>query len=116
MWSKWALLTDFYQLTMVGGYVQQGKKEQRVNFDYFFRAIPDEGGYCVLAGLADLIDYIRNLRFGPDDLSYLESLGVFSKDALAYMKDFEFTGDLWAIPEGTIVFPHEPLIRVTVWE
>jgi nicotinate phosphoribosyltransferase len=113
MWSKWALLTDLYQLTMVGGYVQQGKKEQRANFDYFFRTIPDEGGYCVLAGLADTIDYIQNLRFGPDDLSYLESLGVFSKDALAYMKDFEFTGDLWAIPEGTIVFPHEPLIRVT---
>ncbi len=113
MWSKWALLTDFYQLTMVGGYVQQGKKEQRVNFDYFFRAIPDEGGYCVLAGLADTIDYIQNLRFSPDDLSYLESLGGFSKDVLAYLKDFEFTGDLWAIPEGTIVFPHEPLIRVT---
>ena len=113
MWSKWALLTDLYQLTMVGGYVRKGKKDQWVNFDYFFRRIPDDGGYCVLAGLADLIDYVRRLRFNKADLSYLEGLGIFDRDALEYFEDFTFRGDLSAIPEGTVVFPHEPLIRVT---
>lgn len=113
MWSKWALQTDLYQLTMVGGYVLEGKKEQWANFDYFFRKIPDEGGYCVLAGLDDLIDYIQRLHFSQEDLSYLDSLGIFSKEVLEYLENFSFTGDLWAIPEGTIVFPHEPLIRVT---
>jgi len=113
MWSKLALQTDLYQLTMVGGYVLEGKKDQWANFDYFFRSIPDEGGYCVLAGLEDIIDYIRQLQFAQEDLSYLEGLGIFSKEVLAYLKNFKFTGDLWAIPEGTVVFPHEPLIRVT---
>ena len=112
MWPKWALLTDLYQLTMVGGYVQEGKKEQWANFDYFFRRIPDDGGYCVLAGLADVIDYIQRLRFSQEDLSYLEGLGIFPKEVLTYLENFQFTGDLWAIPEGTVVFPHEPLIRV----
>ncbi|MEJ5378302.1 MAG: nicotinate phosphoribosyltransferase [bacterium] len=107
-----ALLTDLYQLTMVGGYVQQGKKEQWANFDYFFRKVPDEGGYCVLAGLADLIDYLQNLKFSQGELAYLESLGLFPKTVLDYLESFKFTGDLWAIPEGTVVFPHEPLIRV----
>lgn len=113
MGSKWALLTDLYQLTMVGGYVQEGKKDQWANFDYFFRKIPDEGGYCVLAGLADVIEYVRTLRFNQEDLSYLEGLGIFSKEFLTYLENFKFTGDMWAIPEGTVVFPHEPLIRVT---
>jgi nicotinate phosphoribosyltransferase len=105
--------TDLYQLTMVGGYILEGKKDQWANFDYFFRNIPDEGGYCVLAGLEDIIDYIRQLQFTQEDLYYLEGLGVFSKKVLAYLENFKFTGDLWAIPEGTVVFPHEPLIRVT---
>ncbi len=72
-----ALLTDLYQLTMVGGYVQEGKREQWANFDYFFRKVPDDGGYCVLAGLADLIEYLQNLRFGQTELAYLETLGLF---------------------------------------
>jgi nicotinate phosphoribosyltransferase len=113
MWSKWALLTDLYQLTMVGGYVQEGKKDQWANFDYSFRSIPDNGGYCILAGLADVIEYLQTLRFSQDDLSYLEDLGIFSKAFLDYLENFRFTGDMWAIPEGTVVFPHEPLIRVT---
>jgi nicotinate phosphoribosyltransferase len=107
-----ALLTDLYQLTMVGGYVREGKTNQWANFDYFFRRVPDDGGYCVLAGLEDLIQYIVNLRFTQDDLSYLESLGLFPKEVLDYLESFKFTGDLWAMPEGTVVFPHEPLIRV----
>lgn len=113
MWSKWALLTDLYQLTMVGGYVHEGKKEQWANFDYFFRSVPDNGGYCILAGLADVIEYIRTLRFNGDDLSYLQRLGMFPKEFLAYLENFKFSGDLWAIPEGTVVFPHEPLVRIT---
>lgn len=113
MWTRWALLTDLYQLTMVGGYVLEGKRDQWANFDYFFRKIPDGGGYCVLAGLADLIAYLENMRFTPEDLAYLEGLGIFPKEVLAYFETFEFTGDLWAMPEGTVVFPQEPLIRVT---
>lgn len=112
MWSQWALQTDLYQLTMVGGYVKEGKKDQCANFDYFFRKIPDDGGYCVLAGLMDVIDYIQNLKFSDEDLAYLDNLNIFSKDVLMYLENFKFTGDLWAIPEGTVVFPHEPLIRV----
>ena len=113
MWLKWALLTDLYQLTMVGGYVQEGKTHQWANFDYFFRSIPDDGGYCILAGLADVIEYLQTLHFNQEDLSYLEGLGIFSKDSLAYFENFKFTGDIRAMPEGTVVFPHEPLIRVT---
>ena len=113
MWSKWALLTDLYQLTMTGGYVQEGKADQWASFDYFFRTIPDDGGYCILAGLADVMEYIQTLQFSQDDLSYLEGLDLFSRDFLTYLESFKFTGDMWAIPEGTVVFPHEPLIRVT---
>ena len=91
MWSKWALLTDLYQLTMVGGYVHEGKKEQWANFDYFFRTVPDNGGYCILAGLADVADYIQNLRFNGDDLSYLEGLSMFSKEFLNYLENFTFS-------------------------
>ena len=113
MWTKWALLTDLYQLTMVGGYVKEGKVDQWANFDYFFRKIPDQGGFCIVAGLEDVIRYLKTLHFTQKDLSYLERTGLFTKDFILYLKDFKFTGHIWAIPEGTIVFPHEPLIRVT---
>jgi nicotinate phosphoribosyltransferase len=113
MWSKRALLTDLYQLSMVGGYVQAGKTHQWANFDYFFRTVPDNGGYCILAGLSDLIEYIQRLHFNSEDLSYLKSLGIFSQGFIDYLANFRFTGDLRAMPEGTVVFPHEPLIRVT---
>jgi len=106
-------MTDLYQLTMVGGYVQEGKKDQWANFDYFFRRVPDEGGYCIMAGLADFIDYIGKLKFSEKDLSYLKELGIFPGEVLSYLDNFKFTGDISAIPEGNVVFPHEPLIRVT---
>jgi nicotinate phosphoribosyltransferase len=83
---------------MVGGYVQEGKSHQWANFDYFFRSIPDKGGYCILAGLADVIEYLKKLRFNQEDLSYLDGLGIFSKDSLTYLENFKFTGDIWAIP------------------
>ena len=113
MWTKWALLTDLYQLTMVGGYVKEGKVDQWANFDYFFRRVPDDGGYCVVAGLEDVIRYIKTLHFTQKDLSYLERTQLFSKEFILYLKEFRFSGHIWAVPEGTIVFPHEPLIRVT---
>ncbi len=108
-----ALLTDLYQLTMMGGYIQAGKQNQRANFDYFFRFVPDGGGYCILAGLADVIEYIRQLRFQKDDIRYLRKLGIFCDEFLTYLEQFKFSGDIWAIPEGTVVFPQEPLLRVT---
>ncbi|RUA02207.1 MAG: nicotinate phosphoribosyltransferase [Deltaproteobacteria bacterium] len=113
MHSYQALLTDLYQLTMVGGYIREGKTKQRANFDYFFRNVPDKGGYCILAGLADIIEYIQRLRFKETDIQYLRKLEIFSEETLLYFEKFKFTGDIWAIPEGTVVFPHEPLIRVT---
>jgi nicotinate phosphoribosyltransferase len=107
------LLTDLYQLTMVGGYYSLGKSQQKANFDYFFRKIPEDGGFCVAAGLEQLIDYIQNIHFEPEDIDYLKSLNLFSPDVLKFFEELRFTGDLYAIPEGTLVFPHEPMIRVT---
>jgi nicotinate phosphoribosyltransferase len=107
------LLTDLYELTMVGGYLMNGKENQRANFDYFFRKIPDEGGYCIAAGLEQLIDYIKNIKFTAEDLAYLENLEIFPAKVLKYLEKFRFNGDLLAVPEGTIVFPYEPIIRIT---
>ncbi len=107
------LLTDLYQLTMVGGYFLLGKSKERANFDYFFRKIPESGGFCVAAGLDQLIDYIQNIHFEPEDLEYLKSLNLFSPEVLKFFQELRFTGDLYAVPEGTLVFPHEPIVRVT---
>jgi nicotinate phosphoribosyltransferase len=107
------LLADMYELTMLGGYIASGKQNQRANFDYFFRKVPDAGGYCVTAGLEQLIDYIQHIRFSARDLAYLESLAIFPEQMLRYLETFSFSGDLYAVPEGTLVFPGEPIIRVT---
>jgi len=107
------LLTDLYQLTMVGGYYLLGKKDQKASFDYFFRKIPDEGGFCVAAGLEQLIQYIQDLHFSGEDMDYLKSLNLFPPGVLEYFRDLRFTGDLYAVPEGTLVFPQEPIVRVT---
>jgi nicotinate phosphoribosyltransferase len=107
------LLTDLYELTMVGGYFVIGKKDQWANFDYFFRNVPDDGGFCIAAGLEQVIEYIENIKFTGDDIAYLETLGIFPADVLEYLRELRFTGDLYAVPEGTIIFPHEPIIRVT---
>jgi nicotinate phosphoribosyltransferase len=106
------LLTDLYQLTMVAGYYLLGKKDQLACFDYFFRKIPDNGGFCVAAGLEQLVDYIQNIHFEAEDLAYLESLGLFPPEVLEYFQTLRFTGDLFAVPEGTLVFPQEPMVRV----
>ena len=107
------LMTDLYELTMVGGYFVTGKKDQWANFDYFFRSVPDDGGFCIAAGLEQVIDYIQNIEFTEDDIAYLETLGIFPADVLEYLRKLRFTGNLHAVPEGTIIFPHEPIIRVT---
>ena len=105
------LLTDLYELTMMQGYYEQQQNEVVV-FDLFFRNNPSKNGYSVCAGLAQVIDYIKNLNFTYEDVDYLRSLGIFSEDFLHYLSGFHFSGDIYAIPEGTVVFPKEPLVKV----
>ena len=106
------MLCDFYELTMGNGYFQTGYKDRIVYFDVFFRKVPDGGGYAITAGLEQLIDYIENLHFTDADIAYLRGRGIFCEEFLAYLRDFRFTGDIYAIPEGTPVFPKEPLVVV----
>lgn len=108
---NFTLLTDFYELTMMQGYFRNNASE-RVVFDLFYRQNPDDGGYAVCAGLAQVIDYIKKLHFDYEDIDYLRSLGTFSEDFLDYLASFHFTGDIYAIPEGTVIFPMEPLVKV----
>ncbi len=105
-------LCDFYELTMGNGYLAAGLDKRITYFDLFFRTVPDKGGFAIAAGLEQIIDYIENLHFEPEDLDYLRSRNLFSEAFLRYLKDFHFTGDLWAVPEGTPVFPKEPLLTV----
>lgn len=107
------LLTDFYELTMMQGYFKSGEGKKKAVFDLFYRNNPNNGGYSICAGLSQVVDYIKNIRFTDEDIAYLRSLSTFEDDFLEYLKDFKFTGDIYAIPEGTVVFPREPLLRVT---
>lgn len=106
------LLCDFYEITMANGYFLCGKRDQTAYFDIFFRDIPDQGGFAIAAGLEQIIGYIEGLHFDDDDISYLRSQGIFSEEFLAYLKGFRFTGDIYAVPEGTPIFPREPIITV----
>ncbi len=105
-----SLLTDFYQLTMAQGYCEKGKKEKAV-FDLFYRDNPSGNGYAVFAGLEQIIEFVENLEFKEDDIEYLRSQG-FKERFLDYLKDFQFTGDIYSVPEGSVVFPKEPLLKV----
>jgi len=105
------LLTDLYELTMMQGYYEHHQNEVVV-FDVFFRQNPCSNGYSICAGLAQVIDYIKNLNFTYEDVDYLRSLKIFSEDFLQYLSGFHFSGDIYAIPEGTVVFPKEPLLKV----
>ncbi|MCL6452221.1 MAG: nicotinate phosphoribosyltransferase [Alicyclobacillus sp.] len=107
-----ALLTDLYQLTMMYGHFRAGRHQQRVVFDLFYRTNPFGNGYVVAAGLEQVVWYLYNLHFGPEELEYLRGLRMFSEDFLHMLRDFRFHGDIYAVPEGTIVFPNEPLVRV----
>ncbi len=106
------MLVDFYELTMGNGYLKNGLGDKIVYFDLFFRRVPDKGGFAIFAGLEQVIEYIKNLKFTEDDIEYLESKGIFSSDFLEYLRNFEFKCDVWSVPEGTPVFPGEPLLTV----
>lgn len=110
--NKLSLVTDFYELTMSNGYFENNMQDTIAYFDVFFRQIPDNGGYAICAGLEQVIDYVKNLKFEEEDIIYLKSLNKFSNNFLNYLRSFKFSGDIWAIPEGTVVFPNEPLITV----
>ena len=105
------LLTDLYELTMMQGYFKN-HNNQTVIFDMFYRNNPCDGGFAISAGLEQMIEYIENLRFTEEDIEYLRSLHIFEEDFLEYLSDFHFTGDIYAIPEGTVIFPREPLVKV----
>ena len=106
------MLCDFYELTMGNGYFRNGYKDRITYFDVFFRKVPDQGGFAISAGLEQLIDYIENLHFSEEDIAYLRGRNLFCEEFLDYLRNFRFTGDIYAIPEGTPVFPREPLVVV----
>ena len=107
-----SLLCDYYELTMSNGYFKKGMADRIAYFDVFFRTVPDGGGFAVAAGLEQVVDYINNLHFSDDDIDYLRSKGIFDEAFLEYLSDFHFTGDIYAVPEGTPVFPGEPILTV----
>ena len=106
------MLCDFYELTMGYGYFEKGYKDRITYFDLFFRRCPDGGGFAIAAGLQQIIQYIQDLHFSAEDIEYLRGRKLFSEEFLQYLADFKFTGDIWAVPEGTPVFPKEPIITV----
>lgn len=106
------MLVDFYELTMANGYLENGLTDTLTCFDLFFRRVPDQGGLAIFAGLEQVVEFLRNLRFTDEDLEYLREKNLFSEKFLAYLADFRFACDVWAIPEGTPIFPQEPLITV----
>lgn len=116
--SRWknkmnlTMLTDFYELTMANGYFQHGLADKIAYFDMFFRKVPDNGGFAIMAGVEQLIEYLQNLKFDEEDIAYLRTKKIFNEAFLEYLKNFSFTCDVWAIPEGTPIFPNEPIITV----
>ena len=109
---NYTMLCDFYELTMGNGYFQSEYKDRITIFDVFFRNVPDKGGFAIAAGLEQVIDYIENLHFSDEDIAYLRGRGIFDEAFLAYLRDFRFTGDIYAVPEGTPIFPKEPIMTV----
>ncbi len=106
------MLADFYEFTMANGYLENDMNDQVAYFDMFFRNIPDDGGFAIMAGVEQLIDYLKNLQFNDDDIEYFKSKNLFGQKFLDYLRDFEFKCDVWAMPEGTPIFPQEPIIVV----
>lgn len=110
--DNYTMMTDFYELTMANGYFESGKKDEICYFDVFYRTIPDKAGYAICAGLEQVIDYIKELHFDNEDIEYLRSKKCFSEAFLDYLKDFKFKGDIYAMPEGTPIFPNEPFMII----
>ena len=106
------MLMDLYELTMANGIFNSELRDTETYFDMFFRRIPDNGGFAIMAGLEQLIEYFNNLHFDEDDISYLRGLNLFSDEFIDYLKDFKFSCDVWAVPEGTVIFPREPIVTV----
>ena len=106
------MIMDLYELTMSNGIFDSDRRNEITYFDMFFRRVPDNGGYAIMAGIEQLIEYMNNLEFSDDDIAYLRGLKLFSDDFIDYLKDFKFTCDVWAMPEGTVIFPHEPIVTV----
>ena len=106
------MLCDYYELTMGNGYFEQGMADEITYFDVFYRQNPDKAGYAIMAGLEQVVDYINNLHFDAEDIEYLRGRNMFSEGFLEYLKNFKFTGDVWAVPEGTPIFPREPIMTV----
>lgn len=107
-----SMLCDFYELTMSGGYFKNGFYKRMTYFDVFFRTVPDGGGFAIAAGLEQIVEYIEQLHFSAEDIEYLRSKNCFEEDFLAYLREFKFTGDIYAVPEGTPIFPNEPILTV----
>ena len=99
------MLFDYYEMTMANGYFKKGMGDMISYFDVFYRSNPDDGGYAIAAGLEQVIEYINDLHFDEEDIAYLASKGCFDEAFLDYLRNFHFTGDIWAVPEGTVVFP-----------
>ena len=110
--TNMTMLCDFYELTMGNGYFQTGLTDRICYFDVFYRSVPDQGGFAIAAGLAQVVEYIENLHFDEEDIAYLRSKDCFAEEFLDYLKNFSFTGDIWAVPEGTPIFPGEPILTV----
>ena len=106
------MLFDYYEMTMMNGYFENGLEKRIGYFDMFFRRVPDDGGFAIMAGLEQVIDYIENLTFLPEDIAYLREKKIFSEDFLRYLENFKFSCDVWAMPEGSVIFPNEPILVV----
>ncbi len=106
------MLTDFYEITMANGYFQHGFKDTVCYFDMFFRRVPDDGGFAIMAGVEQVVHYLQDLHFTPEDIDYLRGKGVFAEEFLRYLENFQFACDVWAVPEGRPIFPGEPIVTV----
>ncbi|MCH4239131.1 MAG: nicotinate phosphoribosyltransferase [Oscillospiraceae bacterium] len=106
------MLTDFYEITMANGYFANGFRDKIAYFDMFFREVPDKGGFAIMAGVQQVVDYLKDLHFMPEDIDYLRKCGIFSEEFLQYLANFHFSCDVWVVPEGTPIFPGEPILTV----
>ncbi|MBQ6846141.1 MAG: nicotinate phosphoribosyltransferase, partial [Oscillospiraceae bacterium] len=106
------MLMDFYELTMANGYFENGMKDTITYFDMFFRRIPDGGGFAIMAGVEPLVEYLRDLSFDDEDIAFLREKNIFCEEFLEYLRNFKFSCDVWAVAEGTPIFPGEPIVTV----